>query len=102
PHTCPVSTLTPLSLHAVISLLPPAPATPKCPLFPYTTLFRSQEAQVFGEAKILVEKAAGEVCQRCRQMKNSIGTDKELPTLCAHCAEIVKEENPEAVSEGIE
>ena len=61
-----------------------------------------QEAQVFGEAKILVEKAAGEVCQRCRQMKNSIGTDKELPTLCAHCAEIVKEENPEAISEGIE
>src|SRR5699024_9389679 len=30
----------------------------------------AQEAQVFGEDKILVEKAEGEVCQRCRQMKN--------------------------------
>lgn len=61
-----------------------------------------ENAQEFTDAKILVEKAAGEVCQRCRQMKESIGTDEKLPTLCAHCAEIVEAENPEAVAEGIE
>lgn len=59
-------------------------------------------AQQFENGAILVEKAEGEVCDRCRQVKNSVGSNEALPTLCSHCAEVVEKEFPEAVAEGFE
>lgn len=56
----------------------------------------------FEDVAILVEKAEGETCDRCRQVKKDVGTDTKLPTLCAHCAQIVTKEYPEAVVEGFE
>ncbi|MGG5368531.1 isoleucine--tRNA ligase [Enterococcus sp. AZ196] len=59
-------------------------------------------AMSFDDAAILVEKAEGEVCDRCRQVRTTVGEDEKLPTLCASCAHIVEENYPEAVSEGLE
>ncbi|AYC10212.1 Isoleucine--tRNA ligase [Ligilactobacillus salivarius] len=54
------------------------------------------------EYAVVVEHAEGEVCPRCRMIKTDIGSDAELPTLCASCAEIVRENYPEALAEGLE
>lgn len=59
-------------------------------------------AQRFDDVAILVEKAPGEVCDRCRQVRSDVGSHQHLPTLCGHCAEIVEAEFPEAVAEGFE
>ncbi|MCU7356465.1 isoleucine--tRNA ligase [Enterococcus dispar] len=59
-------------------------------------------AMKFDDVAILVEKAAGHVCDRCRQVRKEIGADPALPTLCHHCTEIVKENFSDAVAEGIE
>ena len=61
-----------------------------------------EAAVSFEDVAILVEKAEGETCDRCRQVKKDIGSDEKIPTLCAHCAEIVTKEYPEAVAEGFE
>lgn len=60
------------------------------------------DAYVFEDVAILVEKAEGEVCERCRQMRKDVGSHDHLPTICGHCAEIVEENYPEAVAEGFE
>ncbi|KPG71135.1 isoleucine--tRNA ligase [Enterococcus sp. RIT-PI-f] len=60
------------------------------------------DAYAFEDVAILVEKAEGEVCERCRQMRKDVGRHDHLPTLCGHCAEIVEENYPEAVAEGFE
>lgn len=54
------------------------------------------------EYAVVVEHAEGEVCPRCRMIKTDIGSDADLPTLCASCAEIVRENYPEALTEGLE
>ena len=54
------------------------------------------------EYAVVVEHAKGEVCPRCRMIKTDIGSDADLPTLCASCAEIVRENYPEALAEGLE
>ena len=54
------------------------------------------------EYAVVVEHAEGEVCPRCRMIKTDIGSDADLPTLCASCAEIVRENYPEALAEGLE
>lgn len=59
-------------------------------------------AQSFDDVAILVEKAEGVVCDRCRQMKTHVGAHEELPTLCDHCAEVVLSEFPDAVAQGFE
>lgn len=59
-------------------------------------------AQVFEDVAILVEKAEGVVCDRCRQVKIHVGSNAALPHLCDHCAEVVQAEFPEAVAEGFE
>ncbi|MFV0558452.1 MAG: isoleucine--tRNA ligase [Enterococcus sp.] len=56
----------------------------------------------FDDVAILVEKAEGEVCDRCRQVRKDVGSDDKLPTLCGHCAEIVTTNFPQAVAEGFE
>ncbi|WP_314060252.1 isoleucine--tRNA ligase [uncultured Vagococcus sp.] len=58
------------------------------------------EAHVFNDMAILVEKATGETCDRCRAVKEDVGSHEELPTLCHRCAEIVEANFPEAVAEG--
>lgn len=59
-------------------------------------------ARKFDDVAILVEKAAGDVCDRCRQVKKDVGSHEKLPTLCGHCAHVVETEFPEAVAEGFE
>ena len=54
------------------------------------------------EYTVVVEHAEGEVCPRCRMIKTDIGSDADLSTLCASCAEIVRENYPEALAEGLE
>ena len=54
------------------------------------------------EYAVVVEHAEGEVCPRCRMIKTDIGSDADLPTLYASCAEIVRENYPEALAEGLE
>ncbi|WOX36026.1 isoleucine--tRNA ligase [Ligilactobacillus salivarius] len=54
------------------------------------------------EYAVVVEHAEGEVCPRCRMIKTDIGSDADLPTLCASCDEIVRENYPEALAEGLE
>lgn len=61
-----------------------------------------EAAYQFEDVAILVEKAEGEVCERCRQVRVDVGVEEQLPTLCGHCATIVKENYPEAVAEGFE
>ncbi|MGX7131477.1 isoleucine--tRNA ligase [Enterococcus songbeiensis] len=60
------------------------------------------EAHQFEEVALLVEKADGVVCDRCRQVRKDVGSDEKLPTLCGHCAHIVEENFAEAVAEGFE
>ncbi|PAA99924.1 isoleucine--tRNA ligase [Enterococcus canintestini] len=59
-------------------------------------------AMKFDDVAILVEKADGHVCDRCRQVRKEIGSNPKLPSLCHHCTEIVQESFPEAVEQGIE
>jgi isoleucyl-tRNA synthetase len=41
-------------------------------------------------AAIVITKAAGETCERCWTVTPEVGQDKEHPTLCHRCAEVVK------------
>ena len=61
-----------------------------------------ENALVFDDVVILVEKAEGETCDRCRQIRKDVGTDEKLPHLCGRCAQLVEEFYPEAVAEGFE
>ncbi|MGX6970583.1 isoleucine--tRNA ligase [Vagococcus bubulae] len=61
-----------------------------------------ENAVQFNDVAILVEPAQGETCQRCRAIKEDVGSHKDLPTLCDRCAEIVEKNYPEAVAEGLE
>lgn len=51
---------------------------------------------------VVVAHAEGEVCPRCRMIKQDVGANAKLPQLCAKCAAIVEEEFPESLSEGLE
>ncbi|MBB1062352.1 isoleucine--tRNA ligase [Limosilactobacillus fastidiosus] len=51
---------------------------------------------------VKVSVAPGETCQRCRMVKEDIGSDSAYPTLCARCAKVVRENFPETVDEGLE
>ena len=42
-------------------------------------------------AAIVVTKAEGETCERCWVVTPEVGQDKEHPTLCPRCADVVKE-----------
>ena len=61
-------------------------------------------AQKFEDVAILVEKADGQVCQRCRQVKSSVGAHEHehLHELCGHCAEVVASEFPDVLAAGFE
>lgn len=49
--------------------------------------------------KVLVEKAAGQVCDRCRAVRPEVGTIEGAPELCHRCHEIVQEHFPEYFEE---
>ncbi len=38
-----------------------------------------------------VERVGGAKCERCWKYTNDVGSDRELPTVCASCAEIIRE-----------
>ena len=61
-----------------------------------------ENADSYDEIKVLVEHAQGEVCPRCRRTTPTVGSDEALPQLCADCAKIVRENYPEALTEGLE
>lgn len=52
------------------------------------------EGEVKGDVEglsVTVSKADGEKCERCWKFSNTVGSDAEHPTLCAHCASVMKE-----------
>lgn len=51
---------------------------------------------------VMVTKAPGQVCQRCRMTTEDVGTDSAYPMLCARCAKIVRENFPETIEDGLE
>lgn len=58
----------------------------------------------FDDLAVLVEHAAGEVCDRCRRTAETVGhnANEHLKMLCEHCAHIVETEFPEILEEGFE
>lgn len=61
-----------------------------------------QDADDFSTMKIMVKHADGDVCKRCRMIKTDIGDNGVYENLCSRCADIVKEEYPETISNGLE
>ncbi|MGX4644939.1 isoleucine--tRNA ligase [Holzapfeliella sp. JNUCC 80] len=61
-----------------------------------------ENADHYENMSVVVEHAEGEVCPRCRKVCQDTGVNEKLPELCAHCAEIVENDFPEAVAEGFE
>ncbi|MFY4773796.1 isoleucine--tRNA ligase [Metabacillus sp. RGM 3146] len=49
-----------------------------------------ESAQTFDQAKIIIEKAEGETCERCWIVTKEVGENPEHPTLCHRCASIVE------------
>lgn len=58
-----------------------------------------QEATPFQTQAVLVGKAPGRVCERCRATKEDVGTIPEAPELCRRCYDIVKENYPQYFTE---
>ena len=61
-----------------------------------------KEALSFDNLAVVVTHAQGEVCPRCRMIKTDIGANASLPQLCDHCAQIVAQNYPAALAEGLE
>lgn len=63
-----------------------------------------ESAMKFDDLAVLVEHAAGEVCDRCRRTAETVGhnANEHLKMLCEHCAHIVEKEFPEVLVEGFE
>lgn len=58
----------------------------------------------FEDVAFTVERAAGEVCERCRRLDPSVGTNANphLAMVCDHCASVLEANFPAAVAEGFE
>ncbi len=65
------------------------------------TVAEAGDANEFDGYRILVEHAAGEVSPRDRMYHLDLGADPDFPMLSAHEAEIVRENYPEALTEGL-
>lgn len=61
-----------------------------------------ETADKYEDVAVVVSHAAGDVCQRCRMIKQDVGSDDAYPALCDRCAKIVRAEYPESVAEGLE
>ncbi|MGC9055664.1 MAG: isoleucine--tRNA ligase [Candidatus Saccharicenans sp.] len=42
------------------------------------------------ELEIVVEKAEGQKCERCWNFSTTVGQDKEYPTVCARCSQVLR------------
>ena len=54
------------------------------------------EGEVKGDVEglsVTISKAQGEKCERCWKYSDTVGNCEEHPTLCTHCAEVMKELN---------
>ncbi|CCI85417.1 isoleucyl-tRNA synthetase [Lactobacillus pasteurii DSM 23907 = CRBIP 24.76] len=60
------------------------------------------EATKYEHLAVEVKHADGEECPRCRMIRNDIGADEALPTICGRCAKIVRDNFPAALEEGLE
>ena len=40
---------------------------------------------------VRVERARGDKCERCWKFKTDVGSDADWPTVCASCAQILRE-----------
>lgn len=60
------------------------------------------QADEYDNVQVKVTPASGQVCERCRMTKEDVGQDKQLAMLCTRCAQIVRQDYPEAVVEGLE
>jgi len=63
-----------------------------------------ETALAFDDVAVRVEHATGAICIRCRRIDKSVGSNlsENLHEVCDHCAEILKQYFPEAVSSGFE
>ena len=61
-----------------------------------------EAAQKFEDVAILVERAEGHVCDRCRQVKAKLSEHEHLEHVCEHCAEVIESEFPEEAKVGFE
>lgn len=57
-----------------------------------------EKAVKFENISVLVEKAEGEACDRCRRIDISVGKNEDFSMLCEHCVDIVKAEFPDLTS----
>ncbi|HGA1510698.1 TPA: class I tRNA ligase family protein, partial [Streptococcus suis] len=67
-----------------------------------TTETAPSTALVVDEVAFAVERAAGEVCDRCRRIDTSVAERSYGATICDHCASVVEENFAEAVAQGFE
>ena len=49
-----------------------------------------EEKQGNKELEIKVVQADGEKCERCWMYSTTVGEDKENPTICHRCSEVMK------------
>jgi isoleucyl-tRNA synthetase len=61
------------------------------PLLPSLFIVSQVSLGRAAEWKAEVERAAGSKCERCWKYTLDVGREPELPTVCAACAEAVKE-----------
>ncbi|MCF6514863.1 isoleucine--tRNA ligase [Lactobacillus sp. S2-2] len=54
------------------------------------------------ELAIKVEHANGDVCERCRLIKQDVGSNENYPSFCERCATIVEQNYPETATDGFE
>ena len=59
-------------------------------------------AVVFEDVAFTVERAAGEVCERCRRIDSTVQERSYNALVCDHCASIVEENFADAVAQGFE
>ena len=49
-----------------------------------------EEKKIENEIEVKVELAPGEKCERCWMYSETVGEDKENPTICHRCSEVLK------------
>lgn len=67
-----------------------------------TTEAAPESAVLVEEVAFTVERASGEVCDRCRRIDTSVAERSYGATICDHCASVVEENFAEAVAQGFE
>ncbi|MEK1349931.1 isoleucyl-tRNA synthetase, partial [Limosilactobacillus fermentum] len=61
-----------------------------------------ESAVRFQGVSFTVERAEGEVCDRCRRIDRTTKERSYNATICNHCASIIEENFAEVVAEGFE